>query len=90
LQDIKNWRPVSLLCVDYKLLSKAFADRLREVMEQSIHRDTTYCVPGRSMVDNFYLIRDVLEVSKSIDIGTGLISLDQEKAFDPVEHNFLW
>ncbi|KAI3357334.1 hypothetical protein L3Q82_015491 [Scortum barcoo] len=48
LQDIKNWRPVSLLCVDYKLLSKALANRLREAMEQVIHRDQTYCVPGRS------------------------------------------
>ncbi|KAI3376197.1 hypothetical protein L3Q82_016397 [Scortum barcoo] len=57
LQDIKNWRPVSLLCVDYKLLSKALANRLREAMEQVIHRDQTYCVPGRSMVDNVYLIR---------------------------------
>ncbi|KAI3354586.1 hypothetical protein L3Q82_019090, partial [Scortum barcoo] len=59
LQDIKNWRPVSLLCVDYKLLSKAlaFANRLRGAMEQVIHRDQTYCVPGRSMVDNVYLIR---------------------------------
>ncbi|KAI3369167.1 hypothetical protein L3Q82_026126 [Scortum barcoo] len=66
LQDIKNWRPVSLLCVDYKLLSKALANRLREAMEQVIHRDQTYCVPGRSMVDNVYLIRDVLEVSSFI------------------------
>ena len=87
LQDLMNWRPVSLLCVDYKLLSKAFANRLREAMELSIHRDQTYCVPGRSMVDNVYLIRDVLEVSKSI--GTGLILLYQQKAFDRVEHNFL-
>ncbi|KAI3355571.1 hypothetical protein L3Q82_018403, partial [Scortum barcoo] len=40
LQDIKNWRPVSLLCVDYKLLSKALANRLRGAMEQIIHHGT--------------------------------------------------
>uniref|UniRef100_A0A3Q3EUV6 Reverse transcriptase domain-containing protein n=1 Tax=Labrus bergylta TaxID=56723 RepID=A0A3Q3EUV6_9LABR len=90
LQDIKNWRPVSLLCVDYKLLSKLFASRLGKAMEQVIHRDQTYCVPGRSMVDNVHLIRDVLDVSSSSGCNTGLISLDQEKAFDRVEHNFLW
>ncbi|KAJ3583913.1 hypothetical protein NHX12_015410 [Muraenolepis orangiensis] len=90
LQDIKNWRPVSLLCVDYKILSKALATRLGKAVEQVIHRDQTYCVPGRSMVDNVHLIRDVLEVSSSLDINTGLISLDQEKAFDRVEHSFLW
>ncbi|KAJ4942903.1 hypothetical protein JOQ06_005415 [Pogonophryne albipinna] len=60
LQDIKNWRPVSLLCVDYKLLSKALATRLGRAVEQVIHRDQTYCVH------------------------------DQEKAFDRVEHSFLW
>uniref|UniRef100_A0A672HUD6 Reverse transcriptase domain-containing protein n=1 Tax=Salarias fasciatus TaxID=181472 RepID=A0A672HUD6_SALFA len=90
LQDIKNWRPVSLLCVDYKLLSKVLASRLGRAMEQVIHRDQTYCVPGRSMVDNVHLIRDVLEVSSSLDIDAGLISVDQEKAFDRVEHSFLW
>ncbi|KAJ4946174.1 hypothetical protein JOQ06_023844 [Pogonophryne albipinna] len=90
LQDIKNWRPVSLLCVDYKLLSKALATRLGRAVEQVIHRDQTYCVPGRSMVVNVHLIRDVLEVSSSLGINTGLISLDQEKAFDRVEHSFLW
>uniref|UniRef100_A0A3B5R4A8 Reverse transcriptase domain-containing protein n=1 Tax=Xiphophorus maculatus TaxID=8083 RepID=A0A3B5R4A8_XIPMA len=90
LQEIKNWRPVSLLCTDYKILSKALATRLGKAMEQVIHRDQTYCVPSRSMVDNIYLIRDVLEVSGSLGLQTGLISLDQEKAFDRVEHGFLW
>jgi hypothetical protein len=76
--------------VDYKLLSKLFASRLGKAMEQVIHWDQTYCVPGRSMVDNVHLIRDVLDVSCSLGFNTGLISLDKEKAFDRVEHNFLW
>jgi len=62
-QDIGNWRPVSLLCVDYKLV------------EQVIHWNQTYCVPSRSMVDNVHLIRDVLEASSSFGIDTGLISV---------------
>ncbi len=47
-------------------------------------------MPSGSMVDNVYLIKDVLEVSSSLGINTVLISPDQEKAFDHVEHNFLW
>ncbi|KAL7866182.1 hypothetical protein SRHO_G00114290 [Serrasalmus rhombeus] len=35
LHELKNWRPVSLLCCDYKLLSKVLAVRLKEVMGQS-------------------------------------------------------
>ena len=47
LRDIKHWRPVSLLCTDYKLLSKVLATRLRKVMEHVIHVDQTYCVLKR-------------------------------------------
>lgn len=59
-QNIRNRRPVSLLCTDYKILSKVLATRLREAMEEVIHRDQTYWLPGRSMVDNVHLIRDIL------------------------------
>ena len=60
------------------------------VMEQLIHQTQTYCVPGRSIVDNVSLIRDILEVSGSLGLDAGLVSLDQEKAFDRVEHRYLW
>lgn len=90
LQQIKNWRPVSLLCTDYKILSKALALRLREVMASIIHPDQTYCVPGRLISDNVTLIRDVLALSSELGLDTGLISIDQEKAFDRVEHQYLW
>lgn len=90
LTDIKCWRPVSLLCSDYKLLSKTLANRLAGAMDGVIHPDQTYCVPGRSIFDNVSLIRDILEVSKMVNLDCGLISLDQEKAFDRVEHRYLW
>ncbi|KAK0141819.1 Transposon TX1 uncharacterized protein [Merluccius polli] len=90
LQDIKNWRPVSLLCTEYKILSKALANRVKGVMDQVIHQDQTYCVPGRSIRDNVHLIRDVLDLSSSLGLDVGLISMDQEKAFDRVEHQYLW
>ena len=70
LQNIGNWRPVYLLCTDYKILSKVLANRLKGTMEQILHRNQTYCVSGRSMVDN--IIGDVLEVSSSLGINTGL------------------
>ncbi|KAI7804071.1 pol-like protein [Triplophysa rosa] len=90
LTNIKCWRPVSLLCGDYKLFSKVLANRLAEVMDQVIHPDQTYCVPGRLIFDNVSLIRDLLDVSKMLNLDCGLISLDQEKAFDRVEHVYLW
>ncbi|KAI4890612.1 hypothetical protein NFI96_004370 [Prochilodus magdalenae] len=90
LTDLKNWRPVSLLCTDYKLLSKSLAARLGKVMGQVIHLDQTYCVPGRSIFDNIHLIRAILDVSRLLGLRTGLLFLDQEKAFDRVEHGYLW
>ncbi|KAK3562046.1 hypothetical protein QTP86_025228, partial [Hemibagrus guttatus] len=90
LQDIKNWRPVSLLCTDYKVMSKALANRLRDIMDSVIQTDQTYCVPSRSIIDNVSLIRDILDVSRSLAVDLGLISLDQETAFDRVEHQYLW
>ena len=86
LCEVKNWRPVSLLCTDYKIISRALANRLRDVMDQVVHIDQSYCIPGRSIRDNIALIRDYLDISTQL----GFISLDQEKAFDRVEHQYLW
>ena len=60
------------------------------MMEQVIHVDQTYCVPSRLISDNITLIRDVLDLSGSSGCELGLISIDQEKAFDRVEHGYLW
>ena len=47
-----------------------------------------YAVKGRSIQDNFHLVREILEGIKDDDEAT-LINLDQSKAFDRVDHQFL-
>lgn len=54
------------------------ASKLVKAVEQVIHQDQMYWVPGRSIMNNTHLIRDVLDVSSSLGLNTGLISIDQE------------
>uniref|UniRef100_A0A4W5KWL2 Reverse transcriptase domain-containing protein n=1 Tax=Hucho hucho TaxID=62062 RepID=A0A4W5KWL2_9TELE len=90
LGDIKNWRPVSLLGVDYKIFSKALINRLKLCISSVIHADQSYCIPNRSIFDNLFLVRDLISFAKVYKLDVGLVSLDQEKAFDRVDHGFLF
>ncbi|CAM2106798.1 unnamed protein product [Caretta caretta] len=88
LRDLRNWRPVSLLSTDYKIVAKAISLRLGSVMADVVHPDQTYTVPGRSIFDNLFLVRDLLELGRRDGLSFALLSLDQEKAFDRVDHGY--
>ncbi|CAM2116256.1 unnamed protein product [Caretta caretta] len=88
LRDLRNWRSVSLLRTDYKIVAKAISLRLGSVMADVIHPDQTYTVPGRSIFDNLFLVRDLLELGRRDGLSFALLSLDQ-KAFDRVDHGYL-
>ncbi|KAI4871400.1 hypothetical protein NFI96_009402 [Prochilodus magdalenae] len=87
---LTNWRPVSLLCADYKILSRCIANRLREVLGVVVHVDQSYCVPKRSIYDNLFLMRDLFDYAQTFNSDFGFLSLDQEKAFDRVGHDYLF
>ncbi|CAM2111732.1 unnamed protein product [Caretta caretta] len=89
LRDLRNWHPVSLLSTDYKIVAKAISLRLGSVMVDVIHPDQTYTVPGRSIFDNLFLVQDLLELGRRDGLSFALLSLDQEKAFDRVDHGYL-
>ena len=86
---MKNWRPISLLNLDYKILSKIITSRLSHVMSKIIHMDQTCGVKGRSIFDNGHLIRNICDYIEQKDLPCAFISLDQEKAFDSVNYKFL-
>ena len=87
--NLKNWRPISLLNVDYKIGTKALASRLRGVLPFLLNEDQTCSVPGRSIAENLMLFRDIFDHCNIKNIPLAIIKIDQEKAFDRVNWSFL-
>ena len=87
---LSNWRPITLLTTDYKILTKALANRLTQVLPSIINSDQTACIPGRTINDNVSLLRDVINYANETNYPLAFISIDQLKAFDRVQHSFLF
>ena len=73
-QYLKNWRPVTLLNVDYKIATKTIAVRIKKVLPHLINPTQT----GKTV-----------EYTKHKDIPGVAVFLDFEKAFDSVEWNYI-
>jgi len=58
---IENWRPISLLNVDYKIGLKASTARLEKVLPEIIHENQCAYVKGRTIFDGVRSIYDVME-----------------------------
>ena len=84
-----NWRPITLLNVDYKILSKAIALRIEKVLPRLINCNQTGFMKGRYIGQNIRLINDIMEQTKLQNIPGILLLLDFRKAFDTVEWDFI-
>ena len=60
LNELKNWRPITLLNCDYKIASKAIASRLKFMWSNLIDHDQTGFLKGRSIAENICLINNVI------------------------------
>ena len=86
---MENWRPVSLLNVDYKIASKALATRLEKVLPDIIHEDQCAYVKGRTIFDAIRSIDDVMEYTKVYNKPGLLTTFDFKKAFDSISRKYL-
>lgn len=90
-RHLKNWRPISLLNVDYKIIAKVMANRMKGVLHTIISEDQTCCIPGRDIAENIMSLRDVVDFIESEETSQGIIlKIDQEKAFDRVSHTYMF
>ena len=85
---IGNYRPITLLNVDLKVLTRALAKRMMTVLPYLIHDNQT-CVPGRKITKNIHIVQDLIDHINNIKGKGAFFFLDQEKAFDRISHSFM-
>ena len=86
---LNNLRPVTLLNVDYKIGTKAIANRLAKVLPEIVSPNQTGYVRGRYIGENVRLISDVIEYTSAKKTSGVAIFLDFKKAFDSIEWEYL-
>jgi len=86
---IGNWRPISILNTDYKIIAKCLALRLKKVLPDIINNDQTGFLPGRYIGENIRLVLDMLEYTNKTNTQGLMFLADFEKAFDKLEWDFL-
>ena len=64
---LENLRPISLLNVDYKILTKAIVKRLEKVVPKIINYDQTGYIKGRFIGENIRLIQDIMSYTKTME-----------------------
>ena len=64
LKELSNWRPISLLNIDYKILTKALAKRRENYLQELINSDQTGFVKGRYIGQIIRLLSDIMEYLK--------------------------
>ena len=90
LRHLSNWRPISLLNTDYKIVAKTITNRISNVVSLLVSGDQTCAVPGRDITDNVLIMDHVIKYVNKNDGEGYILKIDQEKAFDRVSHEYLF
>jgi len=86
---LKNWRPITLLNTDYKILAKVLALRISKVIGKVINTDQSGYIKGRYIGDNIRTVADIIHFIKIRKLDGLILLIDFEKAFDSVNWSFM-
>ena len=89
VEELKDFRPISLTRSIYKLIAKVLANRLKKVMNKLVNSVQNAFVEGRQILNASLIANEVIDsMLKKKEKGV-LYKLDIEKAYDKINWNFL-
>jgi exonuclease III len=86
---IENLRPISLSNCDIKICTKALAIRTNKITGSILSTTQTGYIPGKQITDNCRLLEEIIDLTNKEEIEAYIITLDAQKAFDSVDHDYL-
>jgi len=87
--DISNYRSITLLNTDYKILTKTLALQLVDPIHNLVHLDQAGFIPRRIIFDHIRLTMTIINYAKVMEEDGVIIALDQEKVYDKIRHKYL-
>lgn len=85
-----SYRPISLLGVDMKILSKVLTHRLEQVVTHIVGADQTGFIRGRISSNNTRRLINIIHFLNHHQLPGAMVSMDAEKAFDRIELEYLF
>lgn len=90
-KSFSEFRPITLLNADYKIIMKVLANRLRTAIGQVVGDGQTCAVPGRNITHAVTVLRDAILYYERYPVKqAAILSIDFKAAFDSVRQNYIW
>ena len=88
-EEIRNYRPITLLNVDYKIFSRIITNRLKQAVRETTHAAQLGFVPGRIIQEGTHLLKLLQAALDESDEPGLIVAADWEKAFDRASWEYI-